>query len=713
MASFAELVLVLGVVALGGLVASRVGIPLLTVYLGAGILLGPTGLHWVSGHEGVSSLGSLGVSLFLFSIALKLDWRLFLDLGWRAPAAGAAQISFAALVAAGLGWMFGFHGLPLALFTIAAANSSTVIVVKLLADKRELDSLHGQLALAILILQDLLVVFALVLVGAVAAHEGVAASRLATLLAGAAVLMVGYVLGGKFVLHLLATTLRQQELQLIVVLALAAGSAALASALGFSREIGAFVAGLAVAASPYKEGIHARLQPVRDFVMLFFFLDLGLRVDLPRIQGVAVQVAVLAAFALVAKPLLLLPVLTVLGYPARTAFQTSLALGQMSEFSLLLAAAARAAGIVDERFLSLVVGATLLSFLVSPLVLDNADRLYARWGGRLARRWRGHPAILEPVRTSPFEGPDTIVVGAGSYGLRLARHLQSRGRRVLVVDFDPEALRRAARVAIPALYGDVEDEQLYDRLPLDRCRWIVFTVPTAHLAQTLVRSLRQRDWRGHLAMVAKDDAQAHFLEQLGAHVVLSPLEDSAELAAEAITDADDIRLWLPDWPVGFRQIRLRSDCAHAGHTIAQLSLRTKTGATIIAMSRAGRVYFDPSPDTPLFPNDRLLLMGREHELARAEEYFEARRAEVESSDDHFSLARFLMSSRAEPSGRTLAESAFRTRYGVTIVGIERGHERIVLPRADETLRPQDILVVIGPTENIDALAHCEGFERLD
>ena len=709
MGTFYELVLIFGAVAAGGLLAERLRVPLLTVYLVTGLILGPAVSGLVAAHESFASLGSLGVSLFLFSIALGLDLRSFRNSGLPALTAGIAQIVVTAGLALAIGRIVDLQREELLLLVLALTISSTVVATKMLAERKEMDSLHGQLSIAVNILHDLLAVLVIVWFSSISSQSegGMAARKFLSLMVGAAVLVGGYVIGGNAVLRLLHRTLRNTELQLIVVLTLAVGYAALASALGFSREIGAFVAGLTVAASPYKESVGSRLMPLRDFLLLFFFLDVGMRVDVKGLGEMVWAVGGLSFFVLVVKPLILLIILLSLGFSLRTSFRTSIILGQVSEFALLLAGAGVTAHWVSERFMILIAGTALVTLLLSPLLIWNMDALFP-WVVPIFGRWgRREERVLQPLEEERCKPPDVICFGAGRYGFHLLRCLRDRGRSVLAVDFDPEVLRKCHNESIPAIYGDVDDEGLFDRLPLGEAKWVVCTIPSVEVARKIVSALKIREWHGHIAVTVLEEEHETALEKIGAHVILRPDLDGAELAAEALNDAADIRFWLPGWPVGFREVRFSAESCFVGRPLREVPVRSETGAIIVAISRGGRVIFDPPPETQLFPHDRVLLMGREEELERAEKLLQVRSEGGEPQ--HFEVARYKVTPHARVANKSLAESDFRNVFGVTVVGIERGGERIVAPRAQEILLPRDVIVVIGPRDRVIALPQKDAF----
>ncbi len=713
MSSFLDLVLILALVAGGGLITERLKVPLITVYLLAGIVLGPAGFNRLAPSEGVTSLGSLGVSLFLFSIALKLDTRTFRTLGWRALWAGIGQITLTALTALAVGYALGLRHHELQLAVPVLTLSSTIVVVKIFSEKKQLDSLHGQLAIAIAILQDIAVVLMLAGLGGHGEERAApvsAAQRYVHLFLGALALGGAYLVAAQGVLRLLQHTLRNVELQLITVLALAASFAGLSSLLGFSREIGAFIAGLAVAASPYKESVGSRLAPLRDFLLLLFLIDLGSRIGFSGIERMAALGVAFSLFSLFVKPVIIILVVRALGYPVRTAFFTGVALAPVSEFSFLLGGTAATLGMLDSSFVSIIAAAGLCTFLISPLLLDRADELYARFAP-LLERLLGREQVEAPwLVPQPDRTYKVLCLGLGRYGGLLARHLRDRGHTVLGIDFDPEALAHAYAHGLDVRYGDAVDEELYRHLPLAQARWVVCTIRSTEAARAVVRGLQLCGWDGHLALTAEDAKQAEDMERLGAHVVLRPYEDGAELAAEAITDAAELRLTLANWPVAFREFRVRSDAAYAGQTIAQLALRQRCGVTILALSRGGRVTFDPSPDMQIFPNDRLLVMGASQELEKASSLLEARLEEELAGSTHFEIERLRLRPRSSLVGKTLAESQFRQKYGLTVVGIERGATPLVIPPPTERLHSGDVIVVIGPEDRVAAIRTQPDFE---
>ena len=207
-----------------------------------------------------------------------------------------------------------------------------------------------------------------------------------------------------------------------------------------------------------------------------------------------------------------------------------------------------------------------------------------------------------------------------------------------------------------------------------------------------------------VALTAAGPEEAALYRQAGAHVVLCPFTDAAEQGADALTYASDILPESVDWPVAFQEIRVKSDSVFAGHSLRQIPLRSEAGVSVLAVSRAGRVHYDPEPDFQVYPGDHMVLMGPVQALKKAESLInQAQDRQAEDGLKRFVMAEIKVFHDSRWSGKTLADLQFRQRCGVTVVGIRRGDERIPSPGPNEFLSPGDHLIVIGTSDKIGQL----------
>jgi len=528
-----EITLLLFATSIIGLIALRLKQPIIVAYILIGIVAGPAVLDWVSAHEPMELLAEIGVTMLLFVVGLKLDINLVRKLGPVALATGLGQLAFTIVVgfliavAMDMGWVRALY------VAVALTFSSTIIIVKLLSDKREIDSLHGRIAMGFLIVQDIAVVVAMMVVGTQSGAEADVvwwhqAGEVLAKVAGMAVL-VGLLM--KFVLpRLMHWMAGSQELLLIFAIAWGTSLAAGGEWLGFSKEVGAFLAGFSLASLPFREAINARLASLRDFLLLFFFVHLGTQLDLSSLGAEVPAAVVLSLFVLIGNPLIVMAIMGYMGYRKRTGFMAGLTVAQISEFSIIFVAMGVALGHVDDAALGLVTLVGLVTITASTYMILYSHRLYALcepWLGVFERR---NPFREKEGQEAPTHA-DVIVIGMGRYGRRLAEHLREEGIEVVGVDFDPEVCAQAARGQVPVLFGDVEDEDFLAHLPWGSARWIVSTLRQEELDRGLVRVLRGLGFEGRLAVTAHNRLEAERLREVGADDILQPFHDAARYAA--------------------------------------------------------------------------------------------------------------------------------------------------------------------------------------
>ncbi|MDP1636052.1 MAG: cation:proton antiporter, partial [Gallionellaceae bacterium] len=308
---FYEFASLLLVSALVGLVALRLRQPLIVAFIVVGILAGPSALDWVRAHDQVDLLAQIGVTVLLFVVGLKLDLHLVRHIGPVALATGLGQLGFTILFGFLIALGLGMDVVKALYVAVALTFSSTIIIVKLLSDKREIDSLHGRIAMGFLIVQDIAVVVAMMAVGTLQSQTD--ADLLTTLFGIAVRLLAAFVLVALLMRYVLPRLLHQlarsQELLLIFAIAWGTGFAALGEIAGFSREVGAFLAGFSLASTQYREAISARLTSIRDFMLLFFFIDLGSKLELSALGGELGSAAVLSLFVLIGNPLIVMAIM--------------------------------------------------------------------------------------------------------------------------------------------------------------------------------------------------------------------------------------------------------------------------------------------------------------------------------------------------------------------------------------------------------------------
>ncbi|MGA8055804.1 MAG: cation:proton antiporter family protein [Burkholderiales bacterium] len=532
---FAEMALLLAITALAGALAVRLRQPMLIAYIMVGILVGPAGFGLVQAHDQIDLLAQIGVAVLLFVVGLKLDLRHIRHIGPVALATGLGQLAFTILFGFLLLLGLGKDIMEALYVAVALTFSSTIIIVKLLSDKRELDSLHGRIAVGFLIVQDIAVVLAMMamsaLRGAGEAAIAATAASLALRIGVAAALM--FVLMRYILPWMVEAMARSQELLLIFAIAWGTGLAALGEWAGFSKEAGAFLAGFSLASTNYRDAINARLIGIRDFLLLFFFIDLGAKLDFSTLGGELWPAAVLSLFVLVGNPLIVMVIMGYMGYRKRTGFLAGLTVAQISEFSIVFVAMGISLGHVGNEALGLTTLVGVVTITLSTYMILHSHDLYERlapWLHAFERR-RPHRELAVERQRRPAGEPDVIVFGLGRYGARLLSQLGENGVDALGVDFDPEAVRDLRRKGLAVRFGDGEDPALLESLPLAHAAWVVTTFPQWESNRALLHALRGTGFKGRIAGVVREETHGEALSNAGVERVLNPFNDAADHAA--------------------------------------------------------------------------------------------------------------------------------------------------------------------------------------
>jgi Kef-type K+ transport system membrane component KefB len=544
---FYEIAALLVLAAGAGFIGLMLRQPLIVSFIAVGIIAGPSVLDIAQSDAQIDLLAELGIALLLFLVGLKLDFNLVRTLGPVALIAGTAQVLLTGAIGYGLALALGVDAGTAVYVAVALTFSSTIIIVKLLSDKREIDALHGRMALGILIVQDVVVVIAMIVlsaiaVGGAAAEGGGALGEVLKVLGYGAAMLVFVVVFIRYVADPLVERLSEApELLVSFAIGWAALLAAVGHYLGLGKELGGLLAGVSLASTAYREAISGRLASLRDFLLLFFFIALGVSLDL-SVLGASIGAAlVLSVFVLVGKPLIVMGVLRVLGYRKRTGFLAGVTLAQISEFSLIFMAMGVGIGHLDEEALGLVTLVGLITIAVSTYMITFSNRLYAICEPALRLFDKRGGEAGDQGEAAGKRPHDVVIFGLGRYGLGIALALRDSGKRVLGVDFSPEAVRAARARGFDAVFGDATDPEFLSHLPLQGAEWLVMAVPEHDIGLThedprlaLLGAARDLGFRGKLAVAAQREQTAARLAEARADLVLMPYRDAAFAAAGMI-----------------------------------------------------------------------------------------------------------------------------------------------------------------------------------
>lgn len=517
---FLELSLVITVVLLVSLIMRLLKQPLLIGYIFAGVLVGPLLLNIVHAEDTLDVFAHFGIALLLFIIGLGLNPKIIKDVGKTAGLTGVAQIVFTT----GVGWLIvsglGYDPLVALYIAIALAFSSTIIVLKLLSDKRENHRLYAKISIGFLLVQDICATLILVVVSALN-NEGLNSSLILGLLGKGLILILSLYLIAAFILPKIKGLIsNNQEFLFIFALAWGLGIGALFHESGFSLEVGALAAGVALASQPYVTEVASRLRPLRDFFIIMFFVSLGAAIEVNVLGEVLPQAILLSLFVLIGNPLIVMIIMGILGFTKKTGFKAGLAVAQISEFSLIFVTLI-AANLNDElgqTVIGLVTIVALITITLSSYMIIYADKLFDFLAHLL------HVFERKNVKKEKQVGlqPELLLIGYTKGGEQFIKAFKELKKPYLVIDYNPEIIDQLERNNLPHAYGDISDLELIEELGLHKIKLLISTLSDFNTNKFLAAYLEKRNLPAIFICSADNPQQAAQLYELRASYVMLP-----------------------------------------------------------------------------------------------------------------------------------------------------------------------------------------------
>lgn len=645
-----ELVTVLGAATIGGYAANRAGQPVMLGYILAGTIVGPAGLKLIATEGDIQVLAEIGVALLLFVLGVEFSLKDLLRLKAIAFGGSTLQILLTILLGGGLTYLTGWvDSIPKAIFLGAVLSlSSTAVVLKSLIERNEVQTIHGQVMLAILIVQDLSLGVMLAVLPALAQPPETIGIALGFAALKILLFLVGAFIAGRWFIPLLIRSMARsssQELFLLGILVLCLGIALLASGLGLGIAMGAFVAGLTVANVEYADRALDRILPMRDVFATLFFTSIGLSIDPLFLWEHLRQLLGLVAISLIGKAAIATIVVSFFGYSLKTSLTVGLGINQIGEFSFVLAGVAGERGLFADRIYGLTVGTAALTLLIAPFIL----RAIPSWLAWL-ERWPSVDAILQSNRPSHLVdfGEELtghiVVVGYGRVGQTLVRMIYFQGYPILAIDNNEAALQTLRERNIPYLFGDGSSQLVLEKANLARAKAMAITLPDPMATRLALNRALSIAPDLDITVRAHVDSEIDTLYQLGAQEVVQPeFEAALEMGAHLLLKLGDSSFQVQQMVHRYRNGRYRdilperaeywgaSNLESAveglqrdwyvvhenspllGLTLAQARVRRLTGATVMAIDRDKKLYRYPTGDAMLELGDRLLVVGNDKE----------------------------------------------------------------------------------------------------
>jgi len=529
-----DLLIVLVTAIAGGMLARRLRLPIILGYLVGGIAIGPFGFGLVHDVETIDALANIGVILLLFAIGLEFSIREIMKMGKVSLLGGIAQILLTAAAGFGLGRLVDLSSTGSIFFGFIIALSSTMVVLKILMERGEIDTTHGRIMLGILLVQDLSVVPIMVLMPAVGGDTGGLWTSLGLAVLKAVIFLGIMILlgiwGMPWFLRKVAGQ-RSRELFLLTVVVICLAAAFGTYYFGLSAAFGAFTAGLLISQSGYARQAFADIMPLRDTFAALFFVSLGMLANLGFVGENLESVATVVVVIMGAKFLICSLITRIFGYSHKTVLMVGTGLIQIGEFSFILAMMGVELGILSEYLYSLTVAAAIITMLLTPFIMSMNANIY-KWLSQ--KKWfAGQLAGSVDPEWLQWElemSRHAVICGYGDIGRRVAEVLEKQKFSYLVIELDPNIIADLRKRGIPCIYGDSSNPEILNSTHLDKARVLVCTIPDYVAVELTARNARQINPKLDVIARVYRDADAELLKGLGAAELVLPLfEGSLEM----------------------------------------------------------------------------------------------------------------------------------------------------------------------------------------
>ena len=493
--------------------------PLIPAYIITGLLIGPYGLGLVTDTEIIKLFAEIGIAFLLFVVGLELDFSRLKTIGFVSSVGGSIITVSSFAIGILIALQLGFSSIESAYIALVVAFSSTLVVIKLLSDNREIDTLHGRIMVGILLVQD---VFAIIAMSILSSLETFTPVLLLVAMLKGVGLIFAAILASKYIFpSVFKFPAKSKELLFLCSITVCFLAALLSVQLGFSIAIGGFVAGLALANLPYNFQIISRVTPLRDFFATLFFVSLGAELVLPSVRSVIIPVLVLLGFIIIVRPILTVILTNFFGYATKVSFLLSVSMTQVSEFALIIVAQGMILGHVSQNIFTITVLLALITMTTSSYFIRFDNQLYKLLSYPLKifdRIGKERHIGYNPEK----EKYNAILIGCDRLGYSILKALHKINKKTLVVDYNPDILRRLINEKVPSMYGDIGDIDIIERLNIKSVEMVVATFPQIDANMFLLKKIREKNKKAMIILTANKVDEALNLYDEGADYVILP-----------------------------------------------------------------------------------------------------------------------------------------------------------------------------------------------
>jgi Kef-type K+ transport system membrane component KefB len=500
--------------------------PLIPAYIIAGLVLGPIGLGIITDLEIINSISEIGIMFLLFIVGMEMNLNKLKTVGWAAIITGTLQVVLTFLAGFFIASWLGFDSMNSIYAGLIVAFSSTMVVIKLLFDKNELKTLHGRIILGILFLQDVFVILALTIF--MGTTDFGLFSILPIIGKFLIIILIAYLINRFLAFPIFRTAAESGELLLIMAVGFSFLFALMAYFFGFSIAIGAFLAGITLANLPYSKNITARTIPLKDFFATIFFVSLGLQLVSVNFSSILIPLLIFLGIVIIIKPLIILTILSIMGYDKRNAFASAISLAQISEFSLILV---MSISTVSQDLFTITILAAVITITLTSYIIKYEMTLYS-WGIPILKYFEKLSSKHKQLGYEHTKKSKVILFGANRTGTMFLRSLKRVKKFIFVIDFNPEVIEKLRQKKIRSLYGDMTNPEVLKRISFNNAKFIISTAQNVEDNIFLVDYLKSINCKALTFITAETIADALELYDIGADYVMVPNVMAGERVAQ-------------------------------------------------------------------------------------------------------------------------------------------------------------------------------------
>lgn len=495
--------------------------PVIIGYIISGIIAGPLFFDIAKSTETLTTFSQIGVALLLFMVGLSLNPRVLKEVGKISLITGIGQVLFTSLIGYFIGRMVGLSPIASLYVSVGLSFSSTIVIMKLLSDKKDLETLYGRISVGFLIVQDFIAIGILLIISSLSGGKSLSSLAFDSILRGVGIIIILFAVTIYLLPQLTRVIAKSQEFLLLFSVGWCFFIASIFYYFNFSIEAGALLAGISLSLSPYHFEISSKMKPLRDFFIILFFVVLGSQMVFSNITENLITIIVLSFFVLIGNPLIVMTLMGLLGYTKRNSLLAGFTVAQISEFSLIVVAMGVSVGHVSKEILSIVTAVGLITFAGSTYMILYSSTIYDSLSKYLTIFERRGTKV-DSHKHHKSHVYDIILFGYNRIGYDVLNSIKQIKKKVLIVDYDPETISTLSKKGYECRYGDANDSELLEELNLAKAKMIISTIPVLDTNLLLINKIKTENPKAIISVVSHQIDEAIMLYDEGATYVLMP-----------------------------------------------------------------------------------------------------------------------------------------------------------------------------------------------